>query len=114
MKKFNSLDFKHAIEIFNEIKKIDNDFLINELLESIVKYARIRTDWYFMTDEERKEGDKSRTITHNALISNINAISRNMAKSGHDISWREELTDNRKVIGDWACMIHAFLGITMK
>ena len=114
MKTFNSLDLKLAIEIFNEMKKIDSEFLLNELLESIIKYARIRTDWYFKTFEERKERDRSRTIAHDALISNINAISRNMAKNGQDISWREALTDNRKIIGDWACLIHAFLGITMK
>jgi len=49
--------------------------------------------------------DKSRTIAHDIFIDCCNIFSRNMAKNGEDVSWRNKLGDNRQTIGDFACFV---------
>jgi len=89
----------------------DLNELRDELVAGAIRYARIRTDWNFLDHDEKKMQNDARTRSHNALISSCNSVSRLMAKSGLDITWREKLGDNRKAIGDFACYIHAYLGI---
>ncbi len=38
-------------------------------------------------------------------------LSRAMAKDGEKSDWRAQLGDDRKVIGDFACLVHAILGL---
>lgn len=76
-----------------------------------VDYARIRAQWQLTSREQRIEMDQRRRLAHNAFIDACNILSRNMAKEDEDNSWRAELGDDRKIIGDFACYIHCFLGI---
>lgn len=62
-------------------------------------------------EEERKELDEIRTISHNSLIDACNILSRNMEKSGENIEWRKKLGNDRKVIGDFACFVNFVLGL---
>jgi len=55
--------------------------------------------------------DQRRTLAHNAFIDACNIMSRNMGKNDEDNSWRAALGEDRKVIGDFACYIHCFLGL---
>jgi hypothetical protein len=103
------------IEKFNEIlecilstKLVD---LKTELLEYAVRYARIRTDWYFASYEKRKELDDTRTRAHDAFIDSCNILSRNMENAGEDTTWRINLGTDRKVIGDFACFVHYHFGV---
>ena len=61
--------------------------------------------------DQRKEMDQRRTLAHNSFIDACNIKSRNMGQNDEDNSWRAELGDDRKIIGDFACHIHCFLGI---
>ncbi len=97
--------------LFDRINLTKHIKLKNELFNVAIRYARIRTDWYFMDDEEKRASDEMRSRTHNSLIDNFNILSREMLKAGEDISWRIHLGDNRKEIGDFACHIHNFLGL---
>jgi hypothetical protein len=78
---------------------------------SLVRYARIRTDWRLSDPETRRSMDATRTAAHNALIDACNILSRNMAQHGESIAWRKRLGDDRKVIGDFACHLHCLLGL---
>ena len=100
------MNYPKAVGIFNQLMECENSFLKDELLDSIIRYARIRTDWYFMSIEDKKDKDDLRTLTHNALISNLHALIRNI--DGYTV---DELLKDRKIIGDWACFVHAYLGI---
>jgi hypothetical protein len=60
---------------------------------------------------ERRTIDPARTAAHNALIDALNILSRAMVKAGEDTGWRKEVGVNRQEIGDWACHVHAHLGI---
>jgi hypothetical protein len=88
--------------------------LRNDLFRKGIEYARIRTQWHIATREQRLEMDQRRTLAHNAFIDSCNILSRNMAKADEDNSWRAELGDDRKVIGDFACFIHCFLGLAAR
>ncbi len=74
-------------------------------------YARIRADWRLASREERLDMDRRRRLAHNAFIDAANILSRNMGAAEEDNSWRAELGDDRKIIGDFACYLHSFLGI---
>lgn len=48
------------------------------------------------------DSDRARRLAHNALIDNINILSRACVKDDVSAKWREELGNDRNVIGDWA------------
>lgn len=85
-----------------------------DLLKAAVRYARIRTDWKMATLEERKGMDATRTAAHNALIDACNIVSRNAIKQGRTAAWRALLGEDRKEIGDFACYLHAIIGISVR
>ncbi len=85
--------------------------LQHDFLRAAVRYANLRAQWYLEDFESRREMEDERTRAHNALIDSCNILSRNMANEGLDISWRTKLGDDRKTIGDFACYIHAYLGL---
>jgi hypothetical protein len=85
--------------------------LRRDLYLKALDYARIRADWMVSPREKRIEIDQRRRLAHNAFIDACNILSRTMASEGEDNSWRAELGDDRKNIGDFACYIECFLGI---
>jgi hypothetical protein len=104
------MDFQIALRLYGQIEKTELVRAKQELLTIAVRYARLRTDWRLADMDKRREMDRQRTVTHNALIDACNILSRSMAKAGEDASWRASLRD-RKEIGDFACHVHCFLGL---
>jgi hypothetical protein len=99
-----------AIAIFQSINTREAE-LKHDLVLCAVRYARARTDWRLAAPSARRAMELSRTATHNALIDALNILSRAMVKSSEEVTWRRKLSDDRKEIGDWACHVHAHLGI---
>ena len=105
------MTFDTAAGILKGIEASRLGDLRDALFAQAVRYARIRTDW-FLADAEAHGGmDRARTAAHDCLIDDCNILSRNMAKAGEDIRWREALGTDRKEIGDFACHLHAILGL---
>lgn len=88
--------------------------LRHDLILCAVRYARLRTDWRLAPLQELRAMNSARTAAHNALIDAANILSRAMVKAGEDATWRQQLGDDRKEIGDWACHVHAHLGIEVR
>ena len=105
------IEIKEVESIFNVIKSSHLNDLSERLINSAIRYAQIRVDWYLANQEGKKELVEERTLAHNALISNCDALARNMKKEGEDDSWRTQLGNERKRIGDFACLVHAIIGI---
>jgi hypothetical protein len=84
----------------------------NDLLKGAAEYTKVRNDWELMSREERMETDKSRTMTHDGFITSLNLISKIAEKEGQDISWRMELGEERKRLGDFACFVSYITGIS--
>jgi hypothetical protein len=105
------MDLHQAQSIWGQVKQARHHELKGAFIKAAVRYARIRTDWRLSSCEERAGMDIGRSRAHDALIAAGNALSRNMAKSGEGIAWRDELGMNRIQIGDFACLLHCILGI---
>lgn len=82
-----------------------------DLVRRAVRYARLRVDWLLADPEHRGDMSEERTRTHNALIDACNILSRQLHQRGRDTTWRAQLGDDRVRIGDYACYIHAMLGL---
>lgn len=95
-----------------------SDRLLDELrpdfLERAVRYARLRTDWELVDAGGRAEIDEPRRLAHNAFIDACNILARAMRQQGLDATWREQLGDDRRDIGDFACFVHCFLGLAAR
>lgn len=106
-----TLSYQEAFGILKDIEEtIDRD-LREEMIEIAVRYARLRVDDLRSGPVVNPELGATRTRAHNALIDGLNILSRQAAQAGHSIRWRERLGDDRKVIGDFACHLHAILGL---
>lgn len=104
-------DLKICFQAIEGSKLIE---LKHSLFVSAVRYAHIRTDWYFMNVEDRKQAEDERTRSHNAFIDKCNIMSRNQQLHGEDGSWRQQLGQDRLIIGDFACYIHLWLGMQFR
>lgn len=80
-----------------------------EYLQIAADYARTRLAWSFMSVEECVADDPSRTIKHDAFMSMLGAICRNLGIEGTD-----EMMPDRKTKGDFACYVALFLELEQR
>ena len=99
-----------ATQIFDDIHTAELQWK-RDLILCAVRNARLRTDWRMAALNDRRAMNSARTAAHNALIDAANILSRAMVKARESVKWRQTLGDDRKAIGDWACHVHAHLGI---
>lgn len=104
------MDFEATKRIYEAIRSSGQTRFREQLIEAALCYARIRTDYFLADVAGRAEMEDHRTRAHNALIDCCNIPARAMRNDGEDVTWRSQLTDDRKVIGDFACYLHALLG----
>lgn len=105
------MELNDAMHIFEALKGSKHTQLFNALMERAMIYSRIRVDWYYAALDEQPELDYERTMAHDEFISACAMLSRNMKETGEDVRWRFEIGKDRKSIGDFACMLHAVIGI---
>lgn len=105
------MDYKTAEKAYEVMNRSAETRLVREVIILAIRYAGIRASYWLATPELRLEMSPGRTQAHNALIDACNILSRTQAKLGEDNSWREVLGTDRKEIGDFACHVHAMLGI---
>lgn len=109
------LSFETAKEIYEEMKgRAKNSGegtqeFFTFFLKRAMDYAQTRASWACMTQAERNEDDASRRIKHDAFISILNAMSRNLEMEGI-----EEIMPDRKTKGDFACYIALFLALEQR
>ena len=110
------MTFHEAESVFGDVVKAtagDEALrpLYREFLLLAVRYARARTDWRLALVDERRAMDAERSTSHNALIDASNILSRACGRAGRPNDWRRKLGEDRKDIGDFACHVHAILGV---
>ena len=101
-------ELNNSIAMLHATDKMD---FYNDFLAKGFKYAHIRSEWELLENNERAEKDSYRTSVHNSFITSINILSRLCESEGIDNSWRIKLTDDRKIIGDFACFVAYINGI---
>jgi len=105
------MDMETAADILQMIRTTKLTDLRDDLIEHAVRYARMRVDYHLATTEQQSHLGADRTMCHNAFIASCDILARNMDKHGEDATWRQQMGTDRKVIGDFACWLHALLGI---
>lgn len=105
------LSYTDAVAILSEIETTTDDSLREEMFTLAIRYARLRVDWLQAGGTGDAEREATRTRAHNVFIDSLNIISRHAAKSGQSVEWCDKLGKDRKVIGDFACYLHAILGL---
>lgn len=111
------MEFQTARQIYRRLQEAQQGplkSLYDDFLVAATRYARIRSEWALADPEERADMDRERRTAHDRFIDACNILSRNMAKADLDASWRKRLGQNRKEIGDFACYVHCFLGLSAR
>ena len=116
----DAISLEEANDIFTRLQhgidKNDEDIVefYNDFIEGALEYASIRGGWLLLSKDEKMEQDKGRTIRHDSVITRINILARYLESIGKDISWRKDLGDSRKRIGDFACYVALFYGLSAR
>ncbi len=115
----NILTFEDAMKIYGkmaasvaECRMEDKMDFWDDCLKKAAAYTKMRNDWELMSREERMDADEGRSLMHDGFITSLNILSRIADKEGIDHSWRDELGEERKRIGDFACFITYITGIS--
>lgn len=110
------LQYVVAQKVYEEMKaraaKTTNagfDTFYKLFLKYAVEYANTRASWACMDQCARNEDDRSRRIKHDAFISALNAVSRNLAMEEIEV-----VMPDRKTKGDFACYISLFLSLEQR
>lgn len=101
--------YEEIMEKANKNRSVVYSGLYESYLKSAVNYATKRAEYTFMELEEQIENDRSRSIKHDAYMSNLSAVCRNLKIEGID-----EIMPDRKTKGDFACYIVMFLGLEQR
>ncbi len=110
------LQYEIARDLYEKIKekatactKEGFDSFYTDFLQNAVDYAQTRTAWAFMDREARMADDTRRSIKHDAFMSMLRAVCRNLEIEGID-----DIMPDRKAKGDFACYISMFLAIEQR
>ena len=106
--------YETAVSIWRQIRESKLADLRQDLVEHAIRYANMRVDYYLADTERQRVLGPDRTACHNALIVSCDILARNMAQCGEVATWRQQLGSDRKVIGDFASLLHAILGIAAR
>ena len=115
----NILTMEDALSIYtrmaNAIAKCEHEAkteLWDDFIVRSYKYTLERCKWEFMEYQERIDADPSRTRMHDTVIDSIEILASLAKKEGMDISWRDDLGNERKRLGDFACFVTYITGIS--
>ena len=110
------LQYETAKRIYDELKEKAKQSPMSGFqefykmfLKSAVEYATTRAAWATMDQAARNEDDKSRRMKHDAFMTMLNAITRNLG-----MEEIEAIMPDRKTKGDFACFIGLFLALEQR
>lgn len=109
-----SLTFAEAVNIYGEITANADRQAVAGFLQHAVRYAGARTAYGLAAHAEQQLMGADRTRLHNRLLDAVEELSADMQRRGASTEWRSRLGDDRKRIGDFACFLHAIVGINAR
>ncbi len=109
LKNENALSIEEAERIYKSIvnqeiadgREFQRLFAI--LQGRAVEYAGYRAKWLVMSQHEKMEIDETRSRHHDLFIKAKNDLVKYMYNNKMNIDWDDELGEERKRIGDFAC-----------
>lgn len=111
----NFISFEEAMEIYEKIiaasPENDEGFekAWDHAIERMTAYSDLRAHWKLTPKEDRN--NDQRTIMHDSVIHALDMLAIYMEDGKMDASWRQQLGDQRKRIGDFACYVSLIYGL---
>lgn len=105
------MNLQEVTKIYESFQSSKCQALVKSTLKYAIRYTNLRVEWWLLDTQGRIEIDDERTRAHNAFISTCNALARNMNLQNEDTAWRNKLGNDRKVIGDFAVLLVAVMGV---
>lgn len=105
------MDLREARDVLERIERSTHAVLARQLVEAAARYSARRVEWDLADPADRSALDAGRTAAHDAFIDACNILSRAMAASGEDNSWRGAFGLERGEIGDFACLLTCAVGL---
>ena len=105
------MEIVEGLQIFEELKETKQTLLFSKMIKCAVIYAHIRAEWYLATIQDNNDMDDERALAHDEFIYSYTMLYQKMEETGEDTAWKYAVGYDRRSIGDFACMIHAFIGI---
>ena len=113
------LDIELAKKSYENIISSKADSEKDKLFWKAVRYADIRSRYALYDYQQQLASNVERTQVHNELLDCIENLAVKQQELGEDITWQNEIGlgrtgENRKRIGDFACYIAMFLGLSAR
>lgn len=115
------LDINDGIRIYNQMMtdlpdEEDAKAVLADFYACVRDYATMRGEWQTLHIESKIMQDRTRTIHHDSVIIHINMIKKYLEQKGRDISYfnlikHENRMIERKLAGDFACIVFCLMGI---
>lgn len=111
----NFLDFSEAMEIYEallleaqpEVEAYEKAW--DRALMAMVDYGSLRSHWKITPKTERSNDE--RTVMHDSVIHSLDVLAEVSRSNGCKAMWREQLGNQRKRIGDFACYVSMIYGL---
>lgn len=114
----DSISFEEAMKIYGEIveEAPDGNQAFDEAwdnaIEKMTAYADLRAHWK-ITPKPQRNNDQ-RTVKHDNVIASLDQLAECMKEQNLNADWREELGNQRKRIGDFACYVSLIYGLSAR
>ena len=118
---FPVLELEVGIDIYNKMMAaLPEDEEAKEVLADfyacVRDYATMRGEWKTLHIESKILQDRTRTIHHDSVIIHINKIKKYLERKGHEVSFFDALSHTEKIVerklaGDFACIVFCLMGI---
>lgn len=112
------ISFEEAMKIYGEIveEAPDGNQAFDEAwdnaIEKMTAYADLRAHWK-ITPKLQRNNDQ-RTVKHDNVIASLDQLAECMKEQNLNADWREELGNQRKRIGDFACYVSLIYGLSAR
>lgn len=118
LKATDPISFEEAMKIYGEIveEAPDGNQAFDEAwdnaIEKMTAYADLRAHWK-ITPKPQRNNDQ-RTVKHDNVIASLDQLAECMKEQNLNADWREELGNQRKRIGDFACYVSLIYGLSAR
>ena len=112
------ISFEEAMKIYGEIveEAPDGNQAFDEAwdnaIEKMTAYADLRAHWKITPNPQRN--NDQRTVKHDNVIASLDQLAECMKEQNLNADWREELGNQRKRIGDFACYVPLIYGLSAR
>ena len=113
------LDYNTAKNSFNNINSSKAKKEKDDLYWKAIHYAQLRSRYALYDYSQQLVSSEERTLVHNILLDCVEKLVCKQVDLKENVTWHKEIGitragEDRKRIGDFACYIAMFLGLSSR